>query len=125
MCSMNERNWSSPRQETRLSSTSASSIKSRAKVGRHGKREPAQFLAWPVLIHASLSSALMCSRPVDLITANLMLAEDRILSYAVVLMAHTPVHTDFVPDALFFFEAETEAENALQQSRRWTNGTGT
>ena len=60
---------------------------------------------------------------VDLITANLMLAEDRILSYAVVLMAPVPVHTDFVPDALFFFEAETEAENALQQSRRWTNGT--
>jgi len=60
---------------------------------------------------------------VDLITANLMLAEDRVLSYCVVLMAHMPVHTDFVPDALFFFECETEAENALQQSRRWTNGT--
>jgi hypothetical protein len=52
-----------------------------------------------------------------------MLAEDRILSYAVVLMAHEPVRTSFVPDALFFFESETEAENALQQSRRWTNGT--
>jgi hypothetical protein len=60
---------------------------------------------------------------VDMITANLLLAEDRVLSYAVCLMCHEPVHTDFVPDALFFFEAETEAENALQQARRWTNGT--
>eukprot|EP00122_Pirum_gemmata_P006001 Pgem_evm1s5485 len=52
---------------------------------------------------------------------NLLLAEDRILSYAAALK--TGKYTRWVPSAIFYFEAETESEKFLAQRRRWTNGT--
>jgi cellulose synthase/poly-beta-1,6-N-acetylglucosamine synthase-like glycosyltransferase len=60
-----------------------------------------------------------------ILLGSLLLAEDRILSYAAVLKsicAH-PVRTAFVSDAIFFCQAETNAEDLLVQRRRWINGT--
>eukprot|EP00122_Pirum_gemmata_P017400 Pgem_evm1s16291 len=56
-----------------------------------------------------------------LLAGNLLLAEDRILSYAAALL--TGKYTRWVPSAVFYFEAETESEKFLAQRRRWTNGT--
>lgn len=58
-----------------------------------------------------------------LLLGNLQLAEDRIFSYACVLHVRQHVHTAFVPNALFYFPVETEAESSIQQIRRWSNGT--
>lgn len=58
-----------------------------------------------------------------MIEASLMLAEDRILSYACVLLANKRCYTIYVPDAIFYFEAETQPTQLLQQRRRWINGT--
>jgi hypothetical protein len=58
------------------------------------------------------------------IEGSLLLAEDRVLSYAIVIKSgRSSAHTSFVPNALFYFEAETEAEPLLAQRRRWINGT--
>ena len=51
---------------------------------------------------------------------NLLLAEDRILSYAASLK--TGKFTRWVPSAVFYFEAETQSVNFIAQRRRWTNG---
>eukprot|EP00122_Pirum_gemmata_P007316 Pgem_evm2s6713 len=56
-----------------------------------------------------------------LLSGNLMLAEDRILSYAAALK--TGQYTRWVPSAVFYFEAETESVKFTAQRRRWTNGT--
>eukprot|EP00122_Pirum_gemmata_P010247 Pgem_evm2s9467 len=56
-----------------------------------------------------------------LLAGNLMLAEDRILSYAASLK--TGQYTRWVPSAIFYFEAETESMKFIAQRRRWTNGT--
>eukprot|EP00122_Pirum_gemmata_P014140 Pgem_evm1s13178 len=56
-----------------------------------------------------------------LLSGNLMLAEDRILSYAAALK--TGKYTRWVPSAVFYFEAETESVQFTAQRRRWTNGT--
>lgn len=61
-----------------------------------------------------------------LILGCLLLAEDRVLSYAAVMKPppeHQSVHTAFVPNALFYFEAETDAVKLFNQRRRWINGT--
>lgn len=56
-----------------------------------------------------------------IIPGNLLLAEDRILSYAACLK--TNKYTRWVPSAIFYFEAETQTKNFIAQRRRWTNGT--
>jgi len=69
-----------------------------------------------------------------MVEGNLLLAEDRILSFAAVLKADwepssmnccalEAPNTEFVPGAVFYFEAETNPETLLQQRRRWINGT--
>ncbi|KNC87239.1 hypothetical protein SARC_00625 [Sphaeroforma arctica JP610] len=61
-------------------------------------------------------------KPEDgLIMGNLLLAEDRILSYAACLM--TGKFTRWVPKAVFYTEAETDSKAFLTQRRRWINGT--
>jgi cellulose synthase/poly-beta-1,6-N-acetylglucosamine synthase-like glycosyltransferase len=60
----------------------------------------------------------------ELVDATLALAEDRILSYAAVTRGKAPaMKTAFVPEAIFYFEAETEPSKLLTQRRRWINGT--
>lgn len=54
---------------------------------------------------------------------SLLLAEDRILSYAAVLKTDEKYYTKYEPTACFYFEAETEPMHLLQQRRRWINGT--
>src|SRR4051812_10189527 len=59
------------------------------------------------------------------LVGSLLLAEDRVLSVGSVLKT-TGVEdpaTAFIPEATFYFEAETEAERLLGQRRRWINGT--
>lgn len=59
-----------------------------------------------------------------LLKSTLLLAEDRILSYAAVVNATPPAcQTAYVPDATFYFEAETDPTRLLTQRRRWINGT--
>jgi cellulose synthase/poly-beta-1,6-N-acetylglucosamine synthase-like glycosyltransferase len=57
-----------------------------------------------------------------MILGNLRIAEDRVLSYSAVLKAEQPRSMALVPEATFYFEAETELEKLLLQRRRWTNG---
>eukprot|EP00122_Pirum_gemmata_P012866 Pgem_evm1s11978 len=56
-----------------------------------------------------------------LLAGNLLLAEDRILSYAAALK--TGKFTQWVPSAVFYSEAETKTKSFIAQRRRWTNGT--
>jgi hypothetical protein len=58
-----------------------------------------------------------------MILGSLLLAEDRVLSYAAVLKTDKQYHTKYEPNAVFYFEAETDATQLLQQRRRWINGT--
>jgi len=60
---------------------------------------------------------------VDMVSATLMLAEDRILSYAAVFIGKSTACSKYEPRAHFFFEAETDPLILLQQRRRWINGT--
>lgn len=53
----------------------------------------------------------------------LLLAEDRVLSYAATLVTDKNYHTKYEPTAVFYFEAETDPTQLLQQRRRWINGT--
>lgn len=53
----------------------------------------------------------------------LLLAEDRVLSYAATLVTDKTYHTKYEPKAIFYFEAETDPTQLLQQRRRWINGT--
>eukprot|EP00122_Pirum_gemmata_P001553 Pgem_evm1s1397 len=52
---------------------------------------------------------------------NLLLAEDRVLSFAAALK--TGKYTKWVPGAIFYCEAETDIETFIVQRRRWINGT--
>ena len=45
---------------------------------------------------------------VHMLLALLLLAEDRVLSYAAVLMTKDLYYTMYEPSAVFYFEAETE-----------------
>ncbi|AYV78510.1 MAG: hypothetical protein Edafosvirus16_9 [Edafosvirus sp.] len=58
-----------------------------------------------------------------ILMANLNLAEDRVLSYAAVLKTHENAYTCYVPEAVFYFAAETSPLQLFQQRRRWINGT--
>lgn len=58
-----------------------------------------------------------------MLLGSLLLAEDRILSYAAVLKTEKRYHTKYEPNACFYFEAETNPTILLQQRRRWINGT--
>eukprot|EP00049_Salpingoeca_infusionum_P010449 m.179654 g.179654 ORF g.179654 m.179654 type:complete len:1110 (+) comp14644_c0_seq1:809-4138(+) len=58
-----------------------------------------------------------------LLLGNGLLAEDRFLSYAAVVSTHKPTITEFVPESVFYFEAETELKTFVAQRRRWNNGT--
>lgn len=72
---------------------------------------------------------------VSFVEGNLKIAEDRILSYGAVLWASRPGSgkdgtirifdcvTHYVPDATFYFEAETDLGELVRQRRRWLNGT--
>lgn len=58
------------------------------------------------------------------LVGSLLLAEDRVLSYAAIMK--TPVlnaSTALVPEAVFYFDAETNFVRLLTQRRRWINGT--
>lgn len=57
----------------------------------------------------------------QLVGANLILAEDRVLSYAIPIS--TGLKTKWVHHALFYFDAETETEGLARQRRRWGSGT--
>eukprot|EP00456_Euglypha_rotunda_P082240 TRINITY_DN8078_c0_g1_i19.p1 TRINITY_DN8078_c0_g1~~TRINITY_DN8078_c0_g1_i19.p1 ORF type:complete len:467 (-),score=44.88 TRINITY_DN8078_c0_g1_i19:99-1364(-) len=67
----------------------------------------------------------VCKNPdeTDTTTATLLLAEDRVLSYAAVFKNDEKAKTAYVPRAIFYFEAETDPLILLQQRRRWINGT--
>jgi len=58
-----------------------------------------------------------------ILMANLNLAEDRVLSYAAVVRTHERAYTAYVPEATFYFEAETKPLMLFTQRRRWINGT--
>jgi cellulose synthase/poly-beta-1,6-N-acetylglucosamine synthase-like glycosyltransferase len=58
-----------------------------------------------------------------MLLGSLLLAEDRILSYAAVLKTTKHYHTKYEPNACFYFEAETNPTTLVQQRRRWINGT--
>jgi cellulose synthase/poly-beta-1,6-N-acetylglucosamine synthase-like glycosyltransferase len=58
-----------------------------------------------------------------MLLANLNLAEDRVLSYAAVVKTHEKAYTCYVPNAVFYFAAETTPLQLFQQRRRWINGT--
>eukprot|EP01134_Creolimax_fragrantissima_P000329 CFRG0329T1 len=55
-----------------------------------------------------------------MLKGNLLLAEDRVLSFAASLK--TGKFTTWVPHATFYFEAETDTDKFIAQRRRWTNG---
>jgi len=57
-----------------------------------------------------------------LVLGNLRIAEDRILSYSVVLKTQEERKMEFIPMAVFYFEAETNLQQFLLQRRRWING---
>jgi cellulose synthase/poly-beta-1,6-N-acetylglucosamine synthase-like glycosyltransferase len=59
-----------------------------------------------------------------MLMGSLLLAEDRVLSYAAVLNSSNPEgsQTALIPEAIFYFEAETDSEKLLAQRRRWING---
>jgi chitin synthase len=58
-----------------------------------------------------------------LVLGNLRIAEDRILSYSVLLKNEEPANMMFVPESVFYFEAETSLKQFILQRRRWINGT--
>ena len=58
-----------------------------------------------------------------MVLGNLKIAEDRIVSYGLVLQHDQPSKTHWVPGAVFYFQAETDMEVFIAQRRRWLNGT--
>ena len=56
---------------------------------------------------------------------NEILAEDRILSFTIVFPTHLAAvrRTEWVPLALFYYDAELTLEQLCPQRRRWINGT--
>ncbi|AYV84339.1 MAG: hypothetical protein Hyperionvirus23_6 [Hyperionvirus sp.] len=78
------------------------------------KKHAVQFYIDAVAAHPSECGILL---------ANLNLAEDRVLSYAAVLKTDEDSYTCYVPEAVFYFAAETTPLMLFQQRRRWINGT--
>lgn len=52
---------------------------------------------------------------IDLLTGSLLLAEDRILSYAAVVRTKTRTYTAYEPRASFYFQAEVDENTLLPQ----------
>jgi chitin synthase len=75
--------------------------------------------AVPFYINAVAAHPSECG----ILKANLNLAEDRVLSYAAALRCHKRAYTAYVPEATFYFEAETRPIMLFTQRRRWINGT--
>ncbi len=75
--------------------------------------------AVPFYINSVASHPAECG----MLLANLNLAEDRVLSYAAVVKTHENAYTCYVPNAVFYFAAETSPLQLFQQRRRWINGT--
>lgn len=72
--------------------------------------------------------AICGSQPSEdgLVVANLKIAEDRILSYLLVLVegpGGRTAETHWVPSTTFFFESEGTLKEFVLQRRRWLNGT--
>ena len=57
-----------------------------------------------------------------LVLGNLRIAEDRILSYSVILRGDGNNKMVFVPQSVFYFEAELDLQQFMLQRRRWING---
>ena len=57
-----------------------------------------------------------------LVLGNLRIAEDRILSYSVILRGQEEYNMIFVPQSVFYFEAELDLQKFMLQRRRWING---
>jgi cellulose synthase/poly-beta-1,6-N-acetylglucosamine synthase-like glycosyltransferase len=51
------------------------------------------------------------------VLGNLRIAEDRVLSYSVVLKSDAPSEMGLVPQAVFYFEAETNLKSLVLQRR--------
>jgi chitin synthase len=59
----------------------------------------------------------------SLVQGNLKIAEDRILSYLLLLTERHAWQTHWVPTTTFFFESEDTLRELVLQRRRWLNGT--
>lgn len=58
-----------------------------------------------------------------MVLGNLRIAEDRILTYASVVMSDIEgAYMEFINLAIFYFEAETNLDSLFYQRRRWING---
>jgi hypothetical protein len=72
---------------------------------------------------------LICTNPSTrdgIIQGNLKIAEDRILSYLLLLVPGPngeQFETHWVPSTTFFFESEDDLNELVPQRRRWLNGT--
>ena len=70
----------------------------------------------------------VCAKPNsldDVLSANLRLAEDRVISYLIILRSPSAGRTvtSWVPTAEFYFECEETLRELVLQRRRWLNGT--
>ena len=73
---------------------------------------------------ANADGELSCVQDMDMVEANLTIAEDRILSLESCIHNNSGRKlTKWALHALFFFEAELKLENFVKQRRRWNNGT--
>eukprot|EP00004_Rigifila_ramosa_P027605 TRINITY_DN9053_c0_g1_i5.p1 TRINITY_DN9053_c0_g1~~TRINITY_DN9053_c0_g1_i5.p1 ORF type:complete len:1253 (+),score=336.12 TRINITY_DN9053_c0_g1_i5:3-3761(+) len=62
---------------------------------------------------------------IKMVSGNLLLAEDRILTYVANFLTSSgkgPMRLTWCPEAVFYYESESEARMLLPQRRRWTNG---
>lgn len=68
--------------------------------------------------------AMVNQNPEDggMVVGNLLLAEDRILSEAVVLLAEQEQTTEWEPKSVFYFDPELSTNKVVTQRRRWNNG---
>jgi len=72
---------------------------------------------------------LICTNPSSkdgIIQGNLKIAEDRILSYLLLLvpgLRGMQYETHWVPSTVFYFESEDNLRELVPQRRRWLNGT--
>lgn len=87
---------------------------------------PCQLMRYDSCVGAPLDYyfAMVNQAPdkLGMIMGNLLLAEDRILSEAVVLLSETPKCTQWEPKATFYFDPEMHAARVVAQRRRWNNG---
>jgi cellulose synthase/poly-beta-1,6-N-acetylglucosamine synthase-like glycosyltransferase len=89
---------------------------------------PCGLFRWEALTEEILGAVrdICTSRGDGLIQANLKIAEDRILSYLLVLVEEgggAAWETHWVPSTTFFFESEDTLRELVLQRRRWLNGT--